>query len=422
MNSVTPLSNDPDQDIAPLSPFGDVVFTHDQHSIDDVCSEYTEITEINNNQDYETVRQALSELRGIRSVTEDERKKMKADSLSYGKLVDSEAKRLVALVSPHEVRLKDLKDVVDAEKAQVKADKAAKEKTRIEGHMSVVARIEASVNLIETMNIPQLEIEIAAVAEIKTDQLEEYSIRAKTKRSTMLELLNDQLTALLQEKVAAEETKRIEGIRRNILTIIDGPKEVEKLTSLQLKGIMEKARTRDLTVYMEFQQEAQEALDTSFNRLSIILANKLNEEAQEVADKQRREEIAAEETARLETLAEDNRIEAERLAKEKREIAEQKAKLDARQEKEDLEKIAADNKLEAERLAKEAETRRKKQEADLEAERLALEPDQDKLTAFAGSLANTKLPNVTTEKGRAITARAQELLELISIYIFDSLD
>ena len=58
-----------------------------------------------------------------RTAIEKRRKELKADSLAYGKAVDTEAKRLQALLHPYESHLKAQIEIVDKYEADIKAEK-----------------------------------------------------------------------------------------------------------------------------------------------------------------------------------------------------------------------------------------------------------------------------------------------------------
>lgn len=74
---------------------------------------------------YEAVRVAIGHLRDTRIRIEKQRVDQKAEALAFGRLVDSEAKRITALLVEIEDPLKDKKQAVDDEKARVKAEAEA---------------------------------------------------------------------------------------------------------------------------------------------------------------------------------------------------------------------------------------------------------------------------------------------------------
>lgn len=74
---------------------------------------------------YEQVRLAIAHVRTTRVAVEDRRVALKADALAYGRLVDSRAKEITALLLEIEEPLKAKKAAVDDEKARIKAEAEA---------------------------------------------------------------------------------------------------------------------------------------------------------------------------------------------------------------------------------------------------------------------------------------------------------
>jgi hypothetical protein len=83
---------------------------------------YELLVEITDTKSYNTFMSALAEYRAIRLNVEDRRKELKKYALEYGRTVDTEAKRIQALIEPGESRLKMIKDAWDEKK---KAEKLA---------------------------------------------------------------------------------------------------------------------------------------------------------------------------------------------------------------------------------------------------------------------------------------------------------
>lgn len=95
-------------------------------------------------QGYEQVRLAIADLRDTRVAIEKRRKELKADSLEYGRRVDTVAKLLIEQLLEIEQPLKDQKAAVDEEKARVKAKKEAVERKAAESQMRAALDAEAA--------------------------------------------------------------------------------------------------------------------------------------------------------------------------------------------------------------------------------------------------------------------------------------
>lgn len=81
---------------------------------------------------YAAGMQALAQCRSTRTQIEDRRKYLKADSLAYGRRVDSVAKELVALVESIEEPLRLKRAAADEAKARAMAEKEAEERRVLE--------------------------------------------------------------------------------------------------------------------------------------------------------------------------------------------------------------------------------------------------------------------------------------------------
>jgi DNA repair exonuclease SbcCD ATPase subunit len=80
---------------------------------------------------YAVVHRARMDIRARRTSIEKLRKELKADALSYGRTVDTEAKRLTALLAPIEAHLLAEEKAVDDEKERIRNEKRLKEEAII---------------------------------------------------------------------------------------------------------------------------------------------------------------------------------------------------------------------------------------------------------------------------------------------------
>lgn len=85
---------------------------------------------------YEEVRLAIAEVRDARVAVEKRRVELKADALAYGRLVDSKAKELTAMLLEIEEPLKAKKQAVDDEKARIRAEAEAAKRAAIEAEIA----------------------------------------------------------------------------------------------------------------------------------------------------------------------------------------------------------------------------------------------------------------------------------------------
>ena len=290
---------------------------------------------------YEEVRLAIAHVRDARVSIEKRRVELKADALAFGRLVDSEAKRITELFLEIEEPLKAKKKVVDDEKERIRAEAAA-EKQRA------------------------LEAEIAAKRAIQEAQ-ERAEREAEAKRM-------------------AEERAALEAERQRLAAV---QAELE-------------ARQREEQARIEAARQAErERIDAE-------------RKAEQVRIDAEREKLAAEKRA------EEDRARAERkaLEAERKRLADEKAAA----EKIERDRIEAAERAEFERRAKivaEQEAREKlerdRAEADRRAAELeAMQPDVEKVKAFAAQLRAITVPEVQSGEVRLLLAMAKSSLTTLA--------
>lgn len=137
---------------------------------------------------YEMVRQGIATVRDLRTGVEKTRKKLKEDSLEWGRKVDAEAKRLTAMLLEIETPLVSRKEAVDAENERIKREKAAEIQRKIDEAAAIRRAAEE--------------------AKLKAErEAEEARLKAEAER------IAEERRKLEAERVAQEEAARIERER-----------------------------------------------------------------------------------------------------------------------------------------------------------------------------------------------------------------
>lgn len=218
---------------------------------------------------YEAVRLAIANCRDTRGAVERRRVELKADALAWGRKVDTEAKRITALLEAIEEPLKAKKSVVDTEKARIKAEADA-------------AKLRA------------LQAEIDAKNEARERE-------QRAAREAEEARLADERARLAAEREALDaERRRVEEAAR-----VAREAEEARIASERAK-LAEERRLAD-----EATRKEREALDAERRRVEAERA------AAERVEFERQAAIKAEQDAR------------ERVEREQIEAATRKAKLDA---------------------------------------------------------------------------------------------
>ena len=335
------------------------------------------VKDVNDDEGYKVVKKARIDIKTHRVDVEKVRVQLKAESLEVGRIIDREAKRITALLTPIEDYLSDQEKIVDDEKARLKAEAEAKEAERIQARID---RLEGmGMGLVAgNYKLPYGEGVAVPVAILKACTDEQFA----------------QFVSQIQEKKDAEDMR----VAREVA------ERKEKEAAL-LKVAAEQTAERQRLDALVFEQAEAER-----KRLYDIA-----EESRKALIKERLE------TAEREKQAAEIRAEAERVRKEKeeweaikaqeaRDIAAAKQKvIDDAKHAADIEKAKKEAveraKVVAEEKAKaEAELRaRMEEKARIAAEKKAARaPDKVKILLVADTLDVIQTPDVKTEEGRAV--------------------
>lgn len=328
------LTNDPAEDIAPVSPFGAIDYGTTEDDLKRLAAQYSHITQVTNRKEYDAAQAAVTALVRARSKIEARRKELKAESLEFGRLVDSTAKSLIAVVTPEEQRIDAILEAVKRQKEDERKAKEAAEKARVD---AILARVD------EIVRVP--------------------SAHQRSASGVVL-AAKSALELLLIDESFAEFQERAQEAKANALA------ELAELYSGALHDERIEAQAKAERERIAAEQRAE--------------SERLAKERAELEAIRRQNEAAQAEAAR---------IERERADAERAEIARQQAELKAERDRIEAEKRADQQRIEREQRA--AEEAAAKAEAEARIERLR--PDAEKLEAFALKVETMDLPPVSPE-------------------------
>jgi len=191
---------------------------------------------------YEEVRVAIGNLRDTRVKVEKRRVELKADALVYGRLVDTEAKRVTALISAIEDPLKAKKDAVDNEAARIKAEADAAKLKAIQDEIDRNnAAKEAEAKALRDAEEARIAAERAALAKEREAMEAE---RAKADAARKAE----------QDRIAAEQAVVAEAQRKEREALEAQRREIERA---RLAAEHEIAQARIDAEQVEFERQAK---------------------------------------------------------------------------------------------------------------------------------------------------------------------
>lgn len=302
------------------------------------------------------------QLKAVRVKGDKLREALKADALRRGNAVQGVFNVLKYMIEPVEEAL------MNAEKTAERAEAARKEALKTERE-AALKPYGVDPKFYALADMPQADFDQLLGG---TKQIHEAKIAAVAKAEA---------DRIAKEKADAEERERVrvenERLKKEAA-------EAEAALKAERERVAKEAAEKEAALAAERARVAEEQAKTA------EIARKEREAIEAKAEQERKE---AAEAARQESLRQQALREVERQKAEA-----EKAALAAKADKERI----AREKLEAEKAAAMAEIERVAAEKLMAIQRAASAPDKEKLRAFAEQLWGMKLPELTTEGGKAV--------------------
>lgn len=256
---------------------------------------------------YKAVVSGIGEIRSIRVSVEKRRKELKADALEYGRRLDSEAKRITALLWPIEDNLKNLKQATDDEKALAKAEEDRLEKERIGSIQSRIAAFPPDVSKLPQllkMTAPEIQEmqDVLAAIEIDIEDYQEFTpeaIKAKEEKKKLLqEYYIARITADAETAKQKAEAERQEQIRKDQELETERQKKEQEAQAEKYRIAQAEIEAQKKAIYrLEDEKIEHERIEQE--RLAQIERDRLAKIEAEKQEKARAEQEAKEEAARI---------------------------------------------------------------------------------------------------------------------------
>lgn len=310
------------------------------------------------------VREARLKLRNLRTSIENRRVELKSGALEYGRKVDSVAKELTALITPHEIRLRKLEDDVEAERER-------RRRERLQSRLDRLRAIECdgyAVAFIDAMDDGNFDLLIVNKTAEFNERKERERIEAEER--ARIEAEEAEKRRIEEEQIESERRREEEERQR---------REAEEA---RLRA-EEDARLKAEREKLEAEKAEQERIEAERRRVHEEEQRKLREEQEKIEAEKRR--LREEEESR-------QRAERERIEREERER---------------LEAEAADR----ERLRREA-----------------LRPDREKLLGVVRQISDIPLPVMATADGQeamslvdaALLRCTNAIIEIVNVHLPES--
>lgn len=298
------------------------------------------VTSTTDTEGYKACREARIVVKNKRCDIEKRRKELKEESLKWGRTVDTEAKRLTALLEPIETYLESQEKIVDDEKKRVELEAARKLQEMIEHRLTLLAQYRK-----------------AARPEVLSAMPEEV-------------FQNELAMAKWEYDLKIEEAKKLEEARKaeaGRLAAVQRA-EAERLAKVAAEQAAENARLAEERRKIAIQQEEERRRQQEISDIQARKEAELHAERQKIAA----EKEALEAAKKREEFEKNHQIELEKAKKEaeKRAVAEAEAK--------------------------------KKAEEEAKAKAESLRPDKEKIDKYFSSLVEIPVPIITSQELRLI--------------------
>ena len=186
-------------------------------ALEELRERFAVVPEINNKKDYEVVRGALSEVRGLRTGVEKQRQVLKSDALAWGKKVDAEAKRITGVLEGIEAPFKAVKAKYDEAKEVERQAKLKAEEKRKDAITARINDIRKAPLLCEGMSPDDImgEIDKLDALDIEAEGFEEFAEEAAEATTEAVNVLKSlHVNAVLRVQKEATQKKEEERLAK----------------------------------------------------------------------------------------------------------------------------------------------------------------------------------------------------------------
>lgn len=146
---------------------------------------------------YIEVRQGIHQCRNLRTLVEKRRKFLKKDAMDFGRDVDAEAKRIIALIMEIESPLKALKSTVDDAKATIRIEKKRKEDARVLAIRAKLNEIHQHVSEFHGKPAPELRV---ALKKLKATEIGEEFQESQNEARQVINMAIANVAAMLKQR------------------------------------------------------------------------------------------------------------------------------------------------------------------------------------------------------------------------------
>lgn len=217
---------------------------------------------------YKKVREARLVVKGKRVEVEKRRKELKEDSLKFGRAVDSEARRITALLEPIEQHLEVQQKAIDDEKERLAAEAQSKIQERLQYRVNVLSAYSTQYDVQEMMTMSDEDFAIKLEAAKEAFEKEE---ERKLEEKRLVEEERKRLAKVAEEQ--EEERKRLAKERAALEAGRVTPPASPKVTAV----IMDEAKPELITPPAPVAVEVTKATEPQEGRITMLTLQELSD-------------------------------------------------------------------------------------------------------------------------------------------------
>ncbi len=295
---------------------------------------------VNDKENYDLAKKALTDTKAKRIAVEKRRKELKADSLEFGRRVDSVAKGLTARLEEIESHLEAQRAIVDDEKARLAREEAEKKEAEINRRDALLRSVRAfytrpSIEQMSEVKFEQVYSEAKAAFEAEQDRIKKEREEAERLRKEA-----EERERKLREQEAENRRLQEELIRRQQAEI-EAQKQREAEATRQRQEAERKAEAERLAKE-KAEKDRIEAIQRAEREKVAAEARRVQEE-KDAAERLENQRLEAE--RRQAEAVKAAKEEAERKAIQAKALADYEAKEERRKAEEEAARKIANEKL-----------------------------------------------------------------------------
>lgn len=200
---------------------------------------------------------------------EKKRKELKESSLSFGRAVDGEAKRITALLLPIETHLENEEGIIEKEKERLALEAAQKRQAKLQERANKLKVYECTIDAVTLSTLPDDVFEKTLANTEHDYNVKQQKLKESVEAASKLAIITEQKLKAIEKVAAAQEQERI-----RLETIAKQQADNEARIRIEAKKIEDERLAKETRIAIEKEKKEQEAynerLKPDYEKLSDL--------------------------------------------------------------------------------------------------------------------------------------------------------